>query len=246
MFLKIHILWWIKRSYFIIKTLSLTAIPIISSVSPVLTETDIVKKELNNISVNYDNKEIKNNTLNYVLNGINKNKKEVKSLLDEIFDSISKKGKIDGSIVKKATHFQNVILNTGDSNSKQQREWTEWWGANLWVNLTRLETNNYLNFLRPYKDVSNFVNNVAGFYGHLSTIIDEFVRYQNDGALTSFLSILSSILTVGNWTLTAFNDFFNYYLIERLANQGKGVVSFRLTFGWIPTGIFPGYRVVEY
>lgn len=118
MFLKIHILWWIKRSYFIIKTLSLTAIPIISSVSPVLTETDIVKKELNNISVNYDNKEIKNNTLNYVLNGINKNKKEVKSLLDEIFDSISKKGKIDGSIVKKATHFQNVILNTGDSNSK--------------------------------------------------------------------------------------------------------------------------------
>lgn len=229
-----------------IKTLSLTAIPIIGSVSPVLTETDIVKKELNNISVNYDNKEIKNNTLNYVLNGINNNKKEVKSLLDEIFDSISKKGKIDESIVRKATHFQNVILNTGDSNSKQQRAWTEWWGVNFWVNLTRKETNAYLNFLRPYKDVSNAFNNVAGFFGELSTVIDEFVRYQSSSSLTNFLSILSSILTVGSWYITAFNDFFNYYLIERLVNQGKGVVSFRLTFALIPSGIFPGYRVVEY
>lgn len=78
-----------------IKTLSLAAISTINSVSPVLTETDIAKKELNNISVNYGNKEIKNNTLNYVLNGINNNRKEVKSLLDEILDSISKEGKIN-------------------------------------------------------------------------------------------------------------------------------------------------------
>lgn len=36
----------------------------------------------------------------------------------------------------------------GDSNSKQQRAWTEWWGVNLWVNLSRYQTDKYLNVLR--------------------------------------------------------------------------------------------------
>lgn len=111
------------------------------------------------------------------------------------------------------------------------RYWSEWWGANLWINLTKSETSQWINKLRINYDLGQytgqafeFVDNIAGSVNTGNDKIDNFA---------AFISLLAK---VGS----GISNYFDWKYLNNLS--GGGTLSYRFTFGFIPSGVYKGYK----
>lgn len=90
----------------------------------------------------------------------------------------------------------------------------------------------------------NASNGASNVLSEMGTILDELSSQLGENIFSNLLYVVGMIATTTSLGLDLVNEYFNYYNVKEKANLGNGVVSLRLTFGFIPTGIHPGYKVL--
>lgn len=220
------------------KTILLAAV-VSSSISPTASAIN-VQNELNNYSnsLNDSNYFIESNSQTF--QKIVNNKEKLFELSNEIKNEFSSgKNKISKKTEMNIQDLSNLIF----SNVKNSRWWTQWWGANLWINFTLKETQAYLTLLSKFKDFSNKFKNFSDFLNSVFDGSTTLVDATSGTSLEYFAQALSVILYIASGIFNIINEFSNYSYVKSLADKGRGVVSLKLLFGFIPLGLQPGYKV---
>ena len=105
------------------------------------------------------------------------------------------------------------------------------------------ETQTYLTLLSKFKDFSSKFKNFSYFlysvFDGSTTLVDATSGF----SLEYFAQALSVILYIASGIFSIINEFLNYWYVKSLADKGRGVVSLKLLFGFIPLGLQPGYEV---
>lgn len=120
--------------------------------------------------------------------------------------------------------------------SSDNRYFNEWWGANLWLNLTVSETNWWINRLKSKYPIGPQVSS-----GLKYTAIASAVAGVVQPEFSFVFKLISILAKVGVFV----NYYFNWSYLSKIAQEGHGAISFRFLFGFIPAGIMPAYKVVQ-
>lgn len=120
--------------------------------------------------------------------------------------------------------------------SSDNRYFNKWWGANLWVNLTVHETKHWINLLHKNYSIGPGVSLATDL---VSKATDDVVT--GNGDLDFLIKIVHFFTAVGNFI----NQYFDWSYLSEIAKKGHGAISYRFTFGFIPSGVFPAYKVVK-
>lgn len=224
------------------KSVFLASTILCSTMNPIVSDQVINDRltSLSNDSVNLNyNNEIYNNFKEI----INSDKDNFKNLVSSFYNELNSKNGIESNTLSELTNFQNKLIGS-DNKNNENKSWTQWRHLSLWINLTKKETDRYLEVLYPYRNVSNFFDFVSNGLNQSSTNLGEISSQLGGNPMGYVLEIWGSMSFLGSVILKGFNDFFNYHLIQSLANKGYGVVSFQMLFGIFYMGIHPGYKVV--
>ncbi|UVD81773.1 hypothetical protein NV226_00435 [Mycoplasma iguanae] len=118
---------------------------------------------------------------------------------------------------------------------RQSRAWGEWWGANLWVNLTVSETNWWI------KKLSN-IQILADSTSILTELVDEGAGFIAEVEYP-FSSKTAKMIQIIAKTVGLLSNYFNANYLNSIRNHDYNIsISYRFTFGFIPSGVFKGYK----
>ncbi|EFF41795.1 hypothetical protein [Mycoplasmopsis alligatoris] len=111
---------------------------------------------------------------------------------------------------------------------------TEWWGANLWINFTEEETQEYLKVLDKYfywiKDVDGILEKTRDIIDHIDTFVTE-----------PKLKLLFQIVKFSSQYVPHVTPYFDREKVAELIKGKVKRISLRLTFGFVPSGLHTGY-----